>query len=156
MVDIKSAARCAISAYSAAIALGGNYTVPLPELASEVSSFFLPNYTSYTLGKSAISANQSVVAENFISLYTEWRNSGGPGTVVEVTHTKMQPVSNETALCWLTFHIYPQDGMEEWEWTNVYGFHLVEGGMENGLDGGWEFGIGDNEHLEYAKRFGSG
>jgi hypothetical protein len=51
MVNIISAAHAVVTAYSAAIALGGNYSYPLPKLADTVSSFFLPNYTVYTLGE---------------------------------------------------------------------------------------------------------
>lgn len=150
MVNIHSAAEAAVTAYSAAIALGGNYSYPLPMLASRVSSFFIPNYTSYSLGKMSVSPNQSVVARNFEATYSEWRISDGPGTVVQAIHHKVQPVSNTSALCWLTYHIDPQNGLLPWEWTNVYGFRRTEEKFTNGLDGGWEFAIGDNEHLQYA------
>ena len=154
MVNIASAAQEAVKAYSAAIALGQNYSYPLHELGSHVSSFFLPNYTSFSLGSNTISANQSVVAENFVSLYTEWRATGGPGTNVTIKDWRIEAVSDQSALCWLTYEINPRPScMKGWGWTNVYGFRLVDGGMENGLDGGWEFAIGDNEHEQYAKRY---
>lgn len=149
-MNIHSAAQSAVTAYSAAIALGGNYSYPLPALAARVSSFFIPNYTSYTLGKMSVSPNQSFVAQNFEAEYSEWRADGGPGTVVQVVHHKVQPVSNSSALCWLTYHIHPQNGLPPWEWTNVYGFRQTEEKFTNGLHGGWEFAIGDNEHLQYA------
>lgn len=153
MVNINSAAEAAVAAYSAAIALGGNYSVPLHDVASQVSSFFLPNYSSFSLGHISVSPNQSVVAENFIKEYNEFRTNSGPGTNIWVTHSRVEVVSDESALCWLTYHIRPVSGMEGWDWTNVYGFRLVKGGAENGLDGGWEFVIGDNEHSQYTKRF---
>jgi hypothetical protein len=155
MVNITSAAHAAVDAYSAAIALGGNYSYPLPRLASQISSFFLPNYTSFSLGERSVSQNQSVVAENFISLYTEWREEG-PGTHVQIEDSRVEVVSDQSAICWLTYHISPTDECEGWNWTNVYGFRLVDGGLENGLQGGWEFAIGDNEHEQYAKRFSAG
>ncbi|KPM39578.1 hypothetical protein AK830_g6988 [Neonectria ditissima] len=153
MVNITCAAQRAIAAYSAAIALGGDYSYPLSDLGAEVSSFFLPNYTSFSLGKSTLSPNQSVVANNFVSLYTEWRENG-PGTHVRVDKSRLEPVSNESALCWLTYRVSPaRNGMKGWEWTNVYGFRMVYGGMENGLEGGWEFALADEEHQQYAARF---
>ncbi|KAJ3546446.1 hypothetical protein NM208_g1993 [Fusarium decemcellulare] len=153
MVNITCAAREAISAYSGLIALGGDYTFPLSNLSLQVSSFFLPNYTSFSLGKPKISPNQAVVAENFVLLYTDWRENG-PGTHVRIDRSRFETVSNESALCWLTYSISPDNkDMPGWEWTSVYGFRLVEGGMENGLGGGWEFAVGDEEHQEYAKRF---
>jgi hypothetical protein len=154
MVNISSAAHAAVTAYGAAIALGGNYSYPLPKLADTVSSFFLPNYTAYTLGKQSLSPNQSVVALGFEKTYTGWRKSGGPGTVVKIIHTNVQPVSNESALCWLTYHIQPQNGMLPWSWTNVYGYRMTEKTLLTKLKGGWEFAIGDDEHLQYDQRLG--
>ena len=153
MVKINSAAETAVAAYSAAIALGGNYSVPLHEVASQVSSFFLPNYSSFSLGQVNVSPNQSVVVDNFIAEYNDFRAKNGPGTDIRVTHSRVEVVSDESALCWLTYHICPINGMEGWDWTNVYGFRAVKGGIENGLEGGWEFAIGDNEHSQYEKRF---
>lgn len=152
MVNVTSAAHAVVTAYAAAITLGGNYTYPLPVLADRVASFFLPNYTAFTLGAINISPNQSFVAHNFQLQYTDWRQNG-PGTVVTVVQTQVQPVSNETALCWLTYRICPQNHMLPWDWTNVYGFRMTDNVFTNGLRGGWEFAIGDNEHLQYAKRF---
>lgn len=154
MVNIISAAKAAVSAYGAAIALGGNYSVPLPELASQVSAFYLPNCTAFTLGQITVIPDQTIMAEGFTTLYTEWRENG-PGTVVTLSRSRIELVSEGSALCWLTYRICPQTaGVEGWHWTNVYGFRLVEGGMENGLQGGWEFVVSDNEQQEYAKRYG--
>lgn len=150
MVNIHSAAESAVKAYSAAIALGANYSYPLPKLASHVSTFFMPNYTSYSLGEINLSPNQSVVASDFESIYSEWRSNGQPGTVIQIIHHKIQPVSNSSAICWLKYHIDPQNGLPEWEWTNVYGFRRTEEKFTNGLYGGWEFAVEDNEHLQYA------
>ena len=41
----------------------------VPEPAFQVSAFFLPNYTSFTLGKITIWANESAIAENFVAVY---------------------------------------------------------------------------------------
>ncbi|RBQ78104.1 hypothetical protein FVER14953_21565 [Fusarium verticillioides] len=153
MVNMTCAAREAILAYSGLIALGGDYTYSLSDLSLKVSSFFLPNYTSFTLGKPNISPNQSVVAENFALLYTDWRDNG-PGTHVTVDDYRVEVVSNESAVCWLTYRISPDDEkMEGWEWTNVYGFRIWKG-MANELSGGWEFAVGGEEHQQYEARFG--
>lgn len=153
MVNITCAAREAILAYGTLIALGGDYTYPLSNLSLQVSSFFLPNYTSFSLGKPRISLNESVVAENFVLQYTDWRENG-PGTHVKLDEFRVETVSNESALCWLTYRISPDNShMPGWEWTNVYGFRMVKEGMANGLNGGWEFAIGDEEHQQYELRF---
>ena len=156
MVQIISAAEKAIVAYSAAIALGSNYSVPLQEIASDLSSFFRPGYTLFALGDITISPNQSVMAEAVIKEYTEYRKDGGPGTDIHVVWSRVEPVSDESAICWLTFLINPTNGMDPWDWTNAYGFRAVEGGTENGQDGGWEWANGDNEYSSYEKRFRDG
>lgn len=107
-----------------------------PRACHSSASFFLANHTPFALGKISTSANQAVVADNFISLYTEWRDSG-PGTVMKVKNSMINVMSNESALCWLTSRISPQTAcLQGWNWTNVYGFRLVEGGLENGQHGG--------------------
>ncbi|KAF2253596.1 hypothetical protein BU26DRAFT_538329 [Trematosphaeria pertusa] len=153
MVNITSAAQAAATAYGALIALGGDYTYPLSNLSVQISSFFLPNYTAFSLGEISVSPNASIVAERFISEYTTLRTEG-PGTVVKVTDSRVEVVSDQSALCWLTYRISPQQtNLSGWDWTNVYGFRAVEGGLGNGLDGGWEFAVADQEHEEMAKRY---
>ncbi|KAI5464831.1 hypothetical protein BGZ63DRAFT_440152 [Mariannaea sp. PMI_226] len=153
MVNITCAAKAAVSAYGALIAIGGNYSVPLPKLAVDVSSFFLPNYTSFSLGKINALQNKSSIAQNFVAQYTEMRDQG-PGTVIKVEKSRVEAVSDQSALCWLTYRIQPQNtDKAPWSWTNVYGFRLVKGGLENGQAGGWEFAIGDREHEQYEKRY---
>lgn len=155
MVNIRCAAQEAVAAYSSVIALGGDYTYPLSTLGAQVSTFFLPNCTSYHLGTSTISPNQSVVSENFVNLYTQWRENG-PGTHVVITQSRVEPVSNESAICWLTYRVSPVSvDVEGWEWTVVYGYRLLDDGPDKGRNAGWEFVVGDEEHTEYAKRFPS-
>ena len=154
MVNIAEAARAAVAGYGAAIALGGNYSIPITEVALQVSSYFLPNYTQFTLGTIGISPNQSIIAESLIAEYTSQRKSGGPGTNIKLQDSRVEVASDQSAICWLKFHIKPQDCVTKpWDWTIIYGFRLVEGGMDNGLDGGWEFGNGDDEQEQFAKRF---
>lgn len=155
MVNIFSAAQQAIAAYSAAMALGGNYSVPLQQVASDLSGFFRPGYTLYALGDITISANQSVVEEGVIKQYTQYRSNGGPGTKLHVEWSRIEPVSDDSAICWLNILINPTNGMAPWSWTNAYGFRRVEGGTENGLEGGWEWANGDNEVSTYQSRFPS-
>ena len=65
MVNITSAAKAAANMYAGLIALGGNYSYPLSDLSPQIASFFLPNYTAYSLGSIRVSPNQSVVEKAF-------------------------------------------------------------------------------------------
>lgn len=153
MVNIATAARNAANAYAATIALGRDTSYPLPQLANEVSAFFLPNSTSFVLGSISIPPSQEAIAENFVAVYSDWRDNG-PGTDISVTDTRVDVVSDQSAFCWLTFEISPKSGCGEgWNWVNVYGFRLVDGGIENGQEGGWELTNADNEAEQYAKHF---
>ncbi|KAF2121646.1 hypothetical protein BDV96DRAFT_564667 [Lophiotrema nucula] len=153
MVNITTAAKAVAAGYALAISHGANYSIPLSTVADEVSTYFLPNYTSFTLGTINPLQNQSGIAAGFASLYELWRQEDQPGTKVHITKTKVRAVSDQSALCWLTYTIHPTNGMEKWSWTNVYGFRMVENGTGARRAGGWEFVIGDQEHQEYAKRF---
>ncbi|KAF0317227.1 putative rho protein [Colletotrichum asianum] len=128
MVNIREAARAAITAYGLATEKGGNTSVPLQEVAASLAAFYLTNFTSFTLGGSGIGTNI--------------RPRGG----------RVEVVSAESAICFVTFEIYPKTRkIDKWSWTNVYGFRL-EQGRSNGLDGGWEFTNADQEYESLLQR----
>jgi hypothetical protein len=69
MVNITVSAEVAAAAYALAIHHGSNYSIPLTDVAAEVASFFLPNCTSFALGKQTVSLNATIVAERFVETY---------------------------------------------------------------------------------------
>ena len=71
----------------------------------------------------------------------------GVGTDIRLIDYKVVSVSAGSALCHLTWEIFPVDGTPGWEWTNIYGYRN-RGGEE-----GFEFNISDNEIGELLKRF---
>ncbi|KAJ5291176.1 hypothetical protein N7478_000427 [Penicillium angulare] len=152
MVNIISASQSVVAAYTATIALTGNYSYPLTSLGDRISTFFLPNYVSFALGDMTVMPNRSYVSEGFQAELTEWRGTG-LGSQVSIIDSIIQPVSNESALCWLTYHIKPENGMAPWDWTNVYSYRLTDEVSSTGVRGGFEFNNQDNENLQYAKRF---
>lgn len=155
MVNITAAAHTTAAAFALAIGHGANYSNPLAEVAAEVSSFFLPTYTAFSLGSVTPKQNQSTIQEGFVQLYQLWREPGQPGTDVHIisSRTKIEAMSNESASCWMTYCVNPVDGSEGWEWQTVYGFRLVENGTSNGQAGGWEYALADEEKQAYAQNW---
>ncbi|KAK1980173.1 hypothetical protein LZ30DRAFT_724051 [Colletotrichum cereale] len=144
MVNIKEAAQAAMMAYGLATEQAGNASAPLEGVADALASFYLANFTSFALG--GISTLQNHESASAGVLYQLQRfNQSGLGTDIRYCGGRVDVVSNQSALCWVTFEIMPRtDKFEKWSWTNVYGFRLQEG-RSNGLDGGWESTNADQE-----------
>ncbi|KAL0259480.1 hypothetical protein SLS55_005217 [Diplodia seriata] len=94
----------------------------------------------------------------------------GLGCDIRLARHRVEPVSEGSALCWLTWRIRPPPsreggaGREGWEWENVYAYRRAPpgGGPEEGAtrigaaegagaegwekpEGWWEFIVSDNE-----------
>ncbi|KAF6803296.1 hypothetical protein CSOJ01_10997 [Colletotrichum sojae] len=153
MVNVKDAALATIAAYHLATQKCGNASVPLPEVASSLSSFYLQNFTSFTLGVATRLPDDPVPGVlQQLQLYeksvgTDIRPDRRKGA------TRVDVVSNESAICFVSFEIFPRagSGLAPWGWTNMYGFRMQKG-RENGLDGGWEFTNADQEYQQLLKR----
>ena len=72
---------------------------------------------------------------------------------MKLLYSRIEPVSHEGAICWMTLYICPpKEGVECWAYTEPFGFRLNDT-VDNGLGGGWEFGIGDQEFNSACARF---
>ncbi|GKT44888.1 uncharacterized protein ColSpa_05069 [Colletotrichum spaethianum] len=151
MVNIKEAARAAITAYGLATEQGGNASVPLRDVADSVASFYLANFTSFTLGGITTLENHDIATSGVLK-QLQRLNQSGLGTDIRLCSGRVDVVSSQSALCWVTFEITPRtDKIEKWSWTNVYGFRL-EKGRSNGLEGGWESTNADQEFQTLLER----
>ncbi|GJC79752.1 hypothetical protein ColLi_02590 [Colletotrichum liriopes] len=151
MVRIKEAARAAITAYGLAAQQGGNVSVPLQNVADSLASFYLANFTSFTLGGISTLQNHDIATSGVLKQLQKL-NQSGLGTDIRLCNGRVDVVSNQSALCWVTFEIIPRtDKIGKWSWTNVYGFRLEEG-RSNGLEGGWEFTNADQEYQTLLDR----
>lgn len=148
MVNVTAIAESFVAAFAAAIQLGGDPSVPIRTIADSVAIFFLPNQTSFSLGSISVRPNESVVAEGAYETFLQY-NKSGVGLDVRLEESRVEKVSNESAICWITWKIYPKNCQKSWDWTNAYGFRFVAN-RTNGLPGGWEWSIGDNEHEQFA------
>ncbi|KAJ0335772.1 hypothetical protein COL922a_008786 [Colletotrichum nupharicola] len=149
MVNIREAARAAITAYGLATEKGGNASIPLQDVAASLAAFYLTNFTSFTLGEVTVLPNDPVPG-----VFKQLRllNQSGIGTDIRPRGGRVEVVSAESAICFVTFEIYPKTRkIDKWSWTNVDGFRL-EPGRSNGLDGGWEFTNADQEYESLLQR----
>ena len=133
MVNITITAKSFVAAFAAAIQLGGNSSVPIRTIADTVATFFLPNQTSFSLGSISIRSNESVVAEGAYETFLQY-NKSGVGLDVRLEESRIEQVSDQSAICWITWKIYPRNCQKSWDWTNVYGFRLLTNGT-SGLPG---------------------
>lgn len=70
----------------------------------------------------------------------------GLGYDIRLKKSRVETVSPASALCWVTWEIHPKNGVEKWEWENVYGYRMRDKGE------GWEFVISDNEMANLVQR----
>jgi hypothetical protein len=70
----------------------------------------------------------------------------GIGSDIRLKEYKVVLVSHGSALCHLTWEVFPENGMARWTWLNVYGYRRHNG------EEGFEFNISDNEIEELLKR----
>ncbi|OLN86373.1 hypothetical protein CCHL11_06360 [Colletotrichum chlorophyti] len=151
MVNIKAAARAAITAYGLATEQGGNNSVPLRHVAESLASFYLGNFTAFTLGGVATLENGDIASAGVLRQLQQL-NQSGLGTDIRLRKGTVDVVSNQSALCWVTWEILPRERkVEPWSWTNLYGFRLQQG-RSNGLDGGWEYTNSDQEYQTLLER----
>ncbi|KAM7182852.1 hypothetical protein V8F20_012822 [Naviculisporaceae sp. PSN 640] len=169
MVSITKAARAAIKSYAAAVSLGADPSkVPPSQAAAAMAEHYLPNVTLFTLGSITTFPTQQFAAAQIENLLGQY-NRSGLGADIRLDHSRVDPVSEQSALCWITWKIFPASvetsGKQEkskdsdtstkpWSFTDVYGFRLASN-LTNGLESGWEFVIADDEFTKLAENWPS-
>lgn len=144
MVNVVSAAQAAIDAWSAIVRLLAVPDSNVTAIAAMIAPIYLPTYQSITLGHYT-PLNQSAVRDGAAAQFQHSRDIG-LGTDVKLLYSRIEPVSNESAICWLTLYLCPPEksNIECYSYTEPFGFRLNDT-INNGLGGGWEWGIGDQE-----------
>ncbi|TKA30994.1 hypothetical protein B0A50_01962 [Salinomyces thailandicus] len=79
----------------------------------------------------------------------------GLGTYLKLLQVrKIETYGETSALCWLDWEFVPQKGSEYegrgWKFTDVYGYRAAS----EGLDGGWEFVLRDEQITAMVKATG--
>jgi hypothetical protein len=71
----------------------------------------------------------------------------GIGTRIQLVDCAVDQVSDQSALCRLTWRVEPQNDLEPWSWTNVYALRESGDGRLH-----FEASIADNEILGLLER----
>lgn len=170
MVSITKAAKAAIKSYAAAVSLGADPSkVPASQAAAVMATHYLPNATLFTLGSINTFPNPQIAALQIEGLLLQY-NRSGLGADIRLDHDRIDAVSEQSALCWITWKIFPagahgngkgrghgkketeKNATKPWTFTDVYGFRLAPNST-NGLDGGWELVIADDEFTKLAENW---
>lgn len=112
-----------------------------------IAGHYLFPYISFTLGQVHSFEDRAAADTACIDQVTRF-DRAGVGTDIRLTDFKVVEVSDASALCHLTWEVFPVNGMPGWSWTNVYGYRRRSDDEE-----GFEFNVSDNEISELLKRF---
>ena len=124
----------------------GRLSTTTPQSCAEaLVKHYLPGFTAFVFGHQAHVGN-SDEALTTVTAYLEKFEKFGLGMDVRMKNLKAQVISEGSALCWITWEVFPKDGKKGWDWENVYAYRRMEDGRE-----GWEFTVSDNETKMLAK-----
>ncbi|KAK3356657.1 hypothetical protein B0T25DRAFT_537135 [Lasiosphaeria hispida] len=133
MTNIKTAAQSTITAYAAAVGRGGETPTSLSEVVSSTAKFYLPGWTSFTLGPIVAFKDDESIHAAIPSELNRFQ-SMGLGTDIRLENSRVEPISDLSAVCWLTWILKPKDEAP-WRFTVAYG---CSGLPRTGLTGWWE------------------
>lgn len=111
-----------------------------------IAGHYLFPYISFTLGH-VHSFEDRETADAACTDQVARFDRAGVGTDIRLTGIRCEPVSDDAALCHLTWQVFPRNDMPGWSWTNVYGYRR-RGDVE-----GFEFNLSDQEIGALLARF---
>ncbi|KAH6961821.1 hypothetical protein BKA56DRAFT_700123 [Ilyonectria sp. MPI-CAGE-AT-0026] len=148
------------------------------ELAENVASYYRVPYTAFFIGNVAYNQTFASITDATIVAYDFFENAG-IGSNVTMDDLRVEPVSDASALVWITWRIHPNNDLESFSWTTLYGYRndldLLAGITTPGVNGtvgpieteecvtsdsgtggrpagGWEFGVSDDEIVTFSQR----
>ena len=151
--DIIDLANAHIDSYASAAAQGRDNTAPLEQLAAAYSAHYLPSWTAFSLGTAhpATSAEQT---NGQLFYVLDLYRRRGLGTDVRKVKSRVEKVSETSAICFITWKmVIPKgkegaadegEGEDAIEFQDVYGYRVADNGA---MKGGWEFVVADQEVL---------
>lgn len=149
--DISAAANAAAEAYIAAMALGEDSDQPTATVAEALAKLYLPKFVYFSLGTLAPLDEKADISVG-INGHLQRLQKSGLGTDIRCAKFRVDTVSPTSALVHFIWKVFPKkDDIEPFEFLNVYGFRMAPG-RPDGLLGGWEFAIGDNETMAIVQR----
>ena len=125
MVNLVDAAQAAITTWTSILRLLAVPGSNLIAIAENLAPVYLPTYTAFDFG-TATHLNQSAVREGAAYIFQHSRDVGA-GTDVRLLYSRIEPVSNERALVWLTLYRCPpkESNVSCWAYTGPFGFRTM-------------------------------
>jgi len=114
--------------------------------AAAVAGHYGFPFTAFTLGNVSTFADLDEASRNVAGHLDRFARAG-LGTAFLLEACDVTRVSDQSALCHLTWRIRPENGAEPWSWTNVYALREAPDGSLH-----FEASIADNEILELLNR----
>ncbi|WP_232476024.1 hypothetical protein [Flavisphingomonas formosensis] len=111
-----------------------------------IAGHYLFPYISFTNGGVHTFDDRATADEACTGQVARFERTG-VGSDIRLKDFKVVPVSADSALCHLTWEVFPENGTPGWTWLNIYGYR------RRGDEEGFEFNISDNEIGELLKRF---
>ncbi|KAK4194824.1 hypothetical protein QBC40DRAFT_269805 [Triangularia verruculosa] len=122
-----------------------------------MSTFYLPNTTDFTLGGITRIPDQDAFQQGTEFILGKY-NSSGIGTDFRLEKYKVDPISESSAIAWVTYRMVLPGGEGGrkgkgaanggWKFTNLYGFRVLPDGRK-----GWEWTNADGEYTEVLRRY---
>lgn len=111
-----------------------------------LAGHYLFPYISFTLGQTHSFADRAT-ADAACQEQVDRFERAGVGSDIRLADVRIVPVAADSALCHVTWQLFPANTVPGWSWTNVYGYRRRD------ETEGFEFNISDNEIGELLKRF---
>ncbi|KAK3372354.1 hypothetical protein B0H63DRAFT_453696 [Podospora didyma] len=151
--SITFAAKAAVALYASVVELGRNSSISRHDVAGLMAENYQPNFTIFTLGMiTVLKTREDAQAgiENVLNRY----NETSLGTSFTWTDSLIEPVSNESAVAWVTWNFAPKNGLAPWDITTVYGYRLSEyNETTSSFSGGFEWVNSDQEYQQLLEKF---
>lgn len=145
-MDSQSPASKFLQSYASAMHTAQDPSTTPASCATVLASHYLPGMTSFTHGtQHRFEAQEDAISG--IKIHLERLEKTGWGFDIRLDDSRVEVVSEGSALCWATWRIDPKNGVEGWSWRNVYGYRKGQDSKQ-----GWEFVISDEEVAGIFKR----
>lgn len=135
----------------------------LEDFATALSAFYnQKSFTNFCNGSTTVITDVATTVRS-LSHHLSCMEKRGIGFCLTMEKLHVDPVSDGSALCRITWRLTPKNAIEPWTFDNIYGYrrtsleangsgeHGVESKETNGAvkeqrpDGAWEFVVADND-----------
>jgi hypothetical protein len=156
--EIYKAAQAHANSYANVMRLAAK-GVEISKIAQQIHAHYGPKFVSFALGYVVSIPGDSPESIPEIANHLDRFKKAGFGLDIEMVKLRVDVYSEYAAGCQITWKIRPErEGLEPWEWMNLYGFRRVKnstggGDRDEGKERGyWEYAVSDNEMANLLQR----